>query len=291
VLPPKRSVTLDVVIPAIRCATIDRLLRSFKLGTQLPEAISIITNEVPLDIERYGLNVRLLRFDSSTYPIGDGDLALRRDIGVWNSECSHVLTFDDDLIAPVNLVQTSRELLSREPYFWGHHRYVSFAEYSVEALSTMPPDRGRPRESPPNSWHLWMSCYGGLFGAETALVKNCGGFDLIYSCRQANEDQDFGKRLAHLIHQRERVFVYEPPFAWHPTEPDPWGQVRYSNLCQEGHDVVAATIQGIPVERCGKCPYLRAFDGTDDLRTWPVWPYDPQEVTVKCEYPVRRQRG
>ncbi len=106
--------SLDVVVPALRTATIDRLLASLAQGTVRPDAVSLVSNEVPDGLETYGLQVRLLRFRSDRYPIGDRDLALRRDVGIWCSECSHVLTLDDDLVAPANLVETSLELLDRD---------------------------------------------------------------------------------------------------------------------------------------------------------------------------------
>src|SRR6478672_13385785 len=124
------AVSLDVVVPALRTATIDRLLASLAQGTVRPDAVSLVSNEVPDGLETYGLQVRLLRFRSARYPIGDRDLALRRDVGIWCSECSHVLTLDDDLVAPANLVESSLELLHRESHFWGHHRYISFDGYA-----------------------------------------------------------------------------------------------------------------------------------------------------------------
>jgi hypothetical protein len=279
------TMTLDVIVPAMRRDTIDRLLRSFSLGTRAPDVISIVSNEVPLQIESYGLNVRLLRFRSSVYPIGDRDLALRRDVGVWSSNCSHLLTFDDDLVAAADTIEASRALLERKRYFWGHHRYIPFATHPVETLSRLPCERGRPREHPPNAWHMWMSCYGGLFGAETGLVREVGGFDLMFSCRQASEDQDFGKRLAHLVDGTERVFVHEPPFAWHPTDPEAWGTPAYTNLCPDGHAPIEATFRDVRVERCGRCPYLRALDDTQFFGDLVLWPYDPDEVEVVVEQP------
>ena len=267
--------SLDVVVPALRTATIDRLLASLAQGTVRPDAVSLVSNEVPDGIETHGLDVRLLRFRSDRYPIGDRDLALRRDVGIWSSECSHVLTLDDDLVAPANLVETSLELLGRERHFWGHHRYISFAGYAPERLLELPPQLGRPREKPPNDWHLWLSCYGGAFGAERALVLELGGFDLAFSCRQSGEDQSFGRRLS-----GERVFIHEPPFAWHPTEPEPWGAPGYSNLCEDGHDVEPDELNGMPVSSCRRCPYFVSLD-EERLFSGEVFvPYDPGAVEV-----------
>ena len=169
------SVSLDVVVPAVRRATIGRVLESLSRNRVRPDVVSIVSNEVDARIETHGLNVRLLRFRGSEYPIGDRDVALRRDVGIWSSECSHVLTLDDDVVAPANLIETSLGLLHDEPYFWGHYRYISLSGYTLERLSELPPELGRRRENPPNSWHLWMSCYAGAFGAQRELIQEIGG--------------------------------------------------------------------------------------------------------------------
>ena len=167
--------TLDVVIPALRRHTIEALLESLALNTDSPDCVTIVGEEIPCSVETYGLPVRLLRFRSARYPIGDCDVALRRDVGIWFSECSHVVTLDDDLVAPRDLVETSRAILEREPYFWGHYRFVDFQHFSLSELSAMPPSRGRSRERAPNVWHLWMSCYGGLFGGARSILIDHGG--------------------------------------------------------------------------------------------------------------------
>jgi hypothetical protein len=276
-------VTLDVVVPAVRRATIDRLLESLARNTVRPDSVSIVSNEVDSDLETHGLNVRLLRFRSSEYPIGDRDVALRRDVGIWSSECSHVLTLDDDLIAPASLIETSLALLRDEPYFWGHYRYISFQGYGVERLAELPAELGRKRENPPNSWHLWLSCYGGAFGAERELVQEVGGFDLAFSCRHSGEDQSLGKRLAAHVSGSERVFIHEPPFVWHPNEADEWEPPAYSNLCKGEHETEDGTLNGLPVSRCLRCPYFsvrddsRLFSGELFVR------YDPDAVEVSTE--------
>jgi hypothetical protein len=269
-------VSLDVIVPALRTATIDRLLASLAQNTVPPDAVSLVSNEVPEGIETHGLNVRLLRFRSDRYPIGDRDVALRRDVGIWSSECSHVLTLDDDLVAPANLVESSLALLERESHFWGHHRYISFDGYAPERLLELPPELGRPRESPPNSWHLWLSCYGGAFGAERSLVQELGGFDLAFSCRHSGEDQSFGERLS----GGEQVFIYEPPFAWHPTDPEPWGTPAYSNLCDGGHELEPDEVNEMPVSSCCRCPYFVALDEERLFSGEVFLPYDPGAVDV-----------
>jgi hypothetical protein len=272
--------TVDVVVPAVRRATIDRLLASLARNTVRPDVVSLVSNEVDAEIDTHGIEVRLLRFRSATYPIGDRDVVLRRNVGIWSSECSHVLMLDDDLVAPPDFVETSRWLLRDQPYFWGHHRYLPFAGYPLERLLELPPELGQPREDRPNSWHFWTSCYAGAFGAERDLLEQVGGFDLIFSCRHGSEDQSFGKRLAEHVAGTERVFIHEPPFAWHPTEPEDWEPPAYTNLCAGVHELEEASIGGIPVSSCRRCPY---FVVTDDSRLFSnevFLPYEPAAVDV-----------
>lgn len=278
--------SLDVVVPAVRRATIGRLLESLGRNAVRPDVVSIVSNEIDAAIETHGLDVRLVRFRSSEYPIGDRDLALRRDVGIWSSECTHVLTLDDDLIAPLNLIESSLALLREEPYFWGHHRYISFPGYGLERLLELPPELGRARESPPNSWHLWMSCYGGLFGAKKELVQRIGGFDLVFSCRHGGEDQALGKRLAAQVAGTERVFIHEPPFAWHPSEPDDWEPPAYSNLCMDEHEFEDGNVNGAAVVSCRRCPYFLATDHDSLFTEEALLPYDPDAVEVTVERPT-----
>jgi hypothetical protein len=277
-MPP---LTLDVVVPAIRTATIGRLLESLAGNSVRPNVVSIVSNEVDPGIETHGLEVRLLRFRSDEYPIGDRDVALRRDVGIWASECSHVLTLDDDVVAPASLIESSLALLREEPYFWGHYRYISIAGYGVERLLELPPELGLKREDPPNSWHLWLSCYAGAFGAERRLVQEVGGFDLAFSCRHGGEDQSFGKRLAAHVAGTERVFIHEPPFVWHPVDPDEWEPPAYSNLCSGEHELEEATFNGLRVTRCCRCPYFAALDESSLFSGELFVPYDPAAVEVR----------
>jgi len=272
--------TLDVVVPALRTRTVGRLLHSLALGTSRPDAVTLVSNEVPLGIEAFGLPVRVIRFRSDTVPAGHKDVALRRNIGIWASACHDIVTLDDDLVAAASLVATSRDLLRDRPYFWGHHRYVSFADHRVEDLVSLPPDRGRPREFPPNAWHLWMSCYGGLFGAPADVVREVGGFDLVFSGRQASEDQQFGKRLARRVDGRDRVFIHEPPFAWHPTEPEPWDPPAYCNVCLVGHQVFPDMVGSVAVHRCSRCPWIGITDESRLFDDTVNWPYDPGQVEL-----------
>jgi hypothetical protein len=281
----RRPLSLDIVVPAVRRATTQRLVASLARNTMRPDAVTIVSNEVEPTIDTGGLDVQIVRFRSDAYPIGDRDVALRRNVGIWASECTHVVTLDDDLVAPPNLVETSLALLRDNPYFWGHHRYISFSGYPLERLMELAPELGRRREDPPNSWHLWMSCYAGLFGAEREIVVRAGGFDLIFSGRHGGEDQSLGKRLAAQVAGTERVFIHEPPFAWHPAEPDAWDPPAYTNLCPGPHRLEERSVGGVFVSACRRCPYFVAPDDSALFGDDVVLRYDPAEVEITLERP------
>lgn len=270
--------TIDIVIPTLRPQAVLWALESLAAQTRRPDFVTLVTNEIGAPPEMDGLPVRVLQFRSDCYPIGDRDLALRRNVGIFFSRATHVITFDDDQVAPANLVEDSARLLAGASFFWGHHRYIPFTGRSVPALQALSANAGRPREHPPNAWHLHLSCYGGLFGAEANMLREAGGYDMIFCERQAGEDQSLGRRLARM-QGSEKVFIHEPPFAWHPEELLPWSEVRYSNLCQTTHDVVIDVVAGLRIERCKVCPHLRALDA-DLLRDDVVLRFDPARVTV-----------
>jgi len=273
--------TLDVVVPAVRTATLSRLLWSLAQGSIRPDMVSVVSNEVDGEVETHGLEVRVLLFSSERYPFGAYDLALRRNVGIFYSACSHVVTFDDDQIAPRTMLAAVRGLLEDRPYVWGHHRYASFARFSPEALIDRAPRAGRTREHPPNAWHLWQSCYGGMFAAERALLERLGGFDMIFSGRQAGEDQNLGRRIARAVDGRERVFIHEPPFAWHPEENEAWPATSLTNLCSGSHQLGDEVIGDVRVRRCRSCPYLVADDYDSKLfGDEPVLPFDAGLVEV-----------
>ena len=277
--------TLDVVIPALRPDTVERLLRSLALGRDRPDSVSLVGNEIPVDLPSYGLPVRHLRFSSETYPIGDCDLALHRTVGAWSSECSHVVFLDDDLVAPIGLVTAARGLLQREPFFWGHHRYIDVESWGIEELVSLRPESGAARESPPNSWHLWMSCYGGLFGARREVILEPGGFDLGFSGRCMSEDQAFGKRLSDRFGHRGRAFIHEPPFAWHPKHPEPLPSRAVANICSNGHSQTARMVGRAHVDSCESCPWFRVADPRVLFEDDPLIPFDPAAVAIVAEMP------
>jgi len=275
-------ITLDVVIPSLGRSTLVRTLDSLALGTTRPDCVTIVSNEVGAEVVAAGLDARVVRFESDRYPYGDRDVALRRNVGIFSSRCSHVLTFDDDQIAPRSMIEDVRRLLESEPVVWGHHRFLALEELRELAdIVDLPPGHGAAREHPPNAWHGWQSCYGGLFAAERAVVEAVGGFDLAFSGRHAGEDQDLGRRLARRLTGRDRVYVHEPPFAWHPTERVAWPAPARRNVCRDGeHRRLLGSLGAAQVKRCRHCPWFVVTSAPrgDDA----VLPYDPALVRVRA---------
>jgi len=272
---------IDVIIPAVRAAAcVGKALYSLSRNSVRPQLVTVVSNELDDDLPTHGLDVRLIRFASEHYPVGDRDVALRRDIGIWLSPCSHVLTFDDDQLAPPNLIEASLAILGRRPYCWGHYRFTDFSRYGLDALLALRPEQGRTREHPANAWHGWMSCYGGLFAAERQLVQAVGGFDLIFCGRHAGEDQNLGRRLAWHLDRSERVFIHEPPFAWHPEQRIPWGTPRYTNLCPCGHRLEVTRRGWVDLLQCRACPYFEVVRG-ELFGTGVAIPFDLDRITTR----------
>ena len=222
----------------------------------MPGAIVLVTNELDrADVSSYGLDVRMVRFESDAYPIGFNDVALRRNVGIWATSASHVLTFDDDQVAPPGLIESARQVLERAPVCWGHYRFIDFDAFTFEDLLVMPPEAGRARETPPNAWHSSRSAYAGLFSAERALVQRAGGFDMSFSGRHGGEDQDLARRLSLMVRGDDAIYVHEPPFAWHPEQAAAWEEPRYSNLCRGDHSVAVRQTRGVTVHACSRCPF------------------------------------
>jgi hypothetical protein len=274
---------LDVIVPVRRRAMIDRLLQSFSRNTVRPGAISLVTNELDAaDIATHGLAVRLITFESDSYPVGFNDAVLRRNVGIWASAGSHVVTFDDDQIAPLDLVESMLQVLSSAPVCWGHYRYIDTETLSFDELMALSPQAGRARETPPNARHSWRSAYAGLFGVERALVQQAGGFDMMFSGRHGGEDQNLGRRLAAIVDGGESIYVHEPPFAWHPERNIPWDEPRYTNICRGEHDLIDGDVRGVPAQTCTRCPFYRVQDAVLAGHTVTM-PFDPSQVRIAVE--------
>jgi hypothetical protein len=276
-------VEVDVVVPARRAATVPRLLAALAAGDDRPDLVTLVGHEVPGNMTAHGLTVRLVRPTSTRYPIGDYDVAVRRNVGIWHSPCRWIIGLDDDVLPAADTVGACRRLLAAEPYAWGHHRYRDFGADPDELarLVHTPPRAGRSREHGVNRWHLYQSCYAGMYAARRDELLASGGFDLAYCGRHAGEDQDLGRRLARRIHQRDRIFIHEPPFAWHPERPDPWGPPVWTNLCVGPHHPTLTVLNGIRFETCAACPWLRAVDPPVIAGTMPVLSFDPDAVPVE----------
>lgn len=229
------------------------------------------------------MDVRILSFDSETYPYGENDVVLRRNIGIWESEADVIVFQDDDQIAPANMLSSIEgRFLEGNPLIFGHHRYIDFREHSVDELLVSDPSIGREREKPPNSFHLFYSCYAGMFAAKRSLLLEIGGFDMMFLGRHGNEDQSLGRRLMTRFGM-QRVFIHEPPFAWHPTEPNHTWARRRNNLCGE-HQLEQVTTNGVLFTICQRCPYSVFADKTEVLFSGAVvLPYDHSLVQVQKE--------
>jgi hypothetical protein len=258
------------------------LLFSLSRNTRPPDLVTVVSNEVDSSVLTFGLPVRVIRFQSAHYPVGDCDAALRRDIGFWHATCPYQVGLDDDELAPPDLCSSALAILGRARYFFGNYRFVPFAERPAEEILALPPQLGGPRD-PPNTWHSWKRCWGGIFGVRRGLVQAVGGFDLIFIGAHDGEDIGFGKRLAKRLDLLQRIFVYDPPFVWHPLEEVPWSPAVYSNLCHGAHDLARDQIRGLGLSRCRRCPYHRADDHWKLFADEVYIPFDPSLVELTVE--------
>jgi hypothetical protein len=278
------STLLDIVIPATR-RSVNHLLWSISQGVALPSRVIVVTNEVT-NVESFSpyYPTEVISFNSREHPIGDADQGLRRNIGIWASDAEYVMTLDDDVFAPKNLVLSAIEEVQQQRVVWGHHRFIDF-EPNGERLLTLEPEAGRSREQGVNRKHLWYSCYAGLMVAERQLLLDVGGYDLAFLCRHGNEDQNLGRRLNHLLDRGDEVWVSEPPFAWHPNEERTHASPR-NNFCGTTNWLEETSINGVRFLKCNRpsCPY-RIFAGTEDevFSDRLIIAYDPSTITLKKE--------
>lgn len=252
------------------------LVESLSLGTVRPDSVTLVSNAV-FPIDNHGLNVRWLGFRSDHYAYGYRDIALRFNVAIWASEAGAIIFQGDEQIAPPEMVERSLGLLGSTDHFWGHHRYTAFADKTVPQVMAMRAIDGRPRENGQNRPHTYRSCYSGMLGIWVSSAKAAGGFDMAFNCRHAGEDQHLGWRL-----DGGMAFIHEPPFAWHPEDPLPWGDLGPTNTCRDGHTLLEVDIDGHLFQRCADCPYL-SFIGVERhlFRSRdPLIRYDPELVEV-----------
>lgn len=248
--------TIDVIVPVRRVHNVERLLWSLSRGSRQPDFVTLVSNDPAISaVPTFGLQARALRFSSSRYAVGSLDAALRRNVGIWASKASHVLTFDDDQLAPTDLVSSSLTILREKPFLWGHHRFLDFSAHTYPEILTLAPQAGRARESRANAWHSWMSCYAGLFAADREFLIKAGAFDMLFGGRHGGEDQNLGRRLAALDGGATSIYVHEPPYAWHPLSNTHWDPPCDSNLCTGAHDLQAGELEGVKAHICKACPF------------------------------------
>jgi glycosyl transferase family 2 len=207
-----RLLRIEVVVPAARGNLCQRLVDSLALQTRPPDLVSLIGNEVTT-VSHPDLDVRRVHY--ATDYLSQADVCLRRNIGIYFSEADIIIFQDDDQLAPPDMVESAIDPIQTFGYVWGHHRYIDFGDDPM-AILNLPPDAGISREQPANAYHRWQSCYAGMFGAKRDLLMELQGFDMVFEGRIGNEDQQLGHRLFQKF-GLDWVFIYEPPFAWHPT--------------------------------------------------------------------------
>ena len=265
--------SVSVVIPATRPC--DDLFWSLGYGTRQPDEVIVVSNEVSPK------GVLVVRFGSPSIPIGKGDAALRRDIGADVATSDILLFLDDDLIAPLNLVEFAVDIAEADGFCWGHHRFIDFSAHDRHDLLDMVPEMGRSRESGVNRWHGWQSSYAGLFAIRRDLFWEMGGFDLAYLGFHGSEDQQLGRRLGK--QNNHQTFVHEPPFAWHP-EVDLYHSTPRTNITGD-HAMVRETVNGHDFAFCDQCPCRYPLDVarltmSDEV----VIPYSREALDIEKEW-------
>ncbi len=284
---------VEVVVPYTRPAFAEIMLRSFAAQWRQPALVTLVGNAV-LPNNVFGLNVRALRFSSETYAIGMspgriGDTSLRRNIGLAHAQYPAVLFWDDDQFAPWRVVSDVEAYLGRERYMFGNYRYIDTSCIaSPWLMSCLAATAGQSRETPPNASHLWQSGYGGFLGIQRAWAEeHVGYFDMAIP-GPGIEDQDYARRLSLAAGHQGRIFVHEPPFAFHPIERVPYAAEPQANVCQAPHDIFISQELGVDVVKCRRCPFLVLKDPDEHHRKNRIHAFvgfDSSRVKVK-EVPV-----
>jgi hypothetical protein len=274
---------IEVIVPCVRPKALGKLLRSFAQQSVRPTRVTVVTNhEVPSDAHPGDLTVRQLSFTSKEYAIGQSDVALRRNVGLWWAESPTVLFFDDDQLAPGNLIASlpgALEMFGPGGMVWGNYRYVDWTNWTDAEVRDSPPSAGRAREKP-NVWHRAQSCYGGLFASEAESLRAAGGFDLVYTVG-SGEDQALSMRIAKTVNQA--VWIHEPPFAWHTTERLPYEPDPHANVCSGEHDLEERHTDERNIFRwvvCKRCPFVNRAQHQSPQPVGPIVAFDRTRVDV-----------
>ncbi len=267
---------IEVIIPAMMPP--QPLIESLSLQDRRPDLVTIVSNEV-FRLDTFGLDVRIIRFASDRWCIGDSDVVLRRNIGIWSSEADLIVFQDDDQIASSGMLSSSEALLAQHRVFWGHHRFLDFAGMTVTEVMALPPHVGKTRELPPNHKHGWQSCYAGMFGARRDFLLEVGGFDMAFMGRHGSEDQHLGRRmLAFGEGAGNGWFIHEPPFAWHPLV-SPVRPPAWRNACCD-HRIEDRVVEGRKARVCARCPFIQVDIDADQPLA-----YDPSSVDLTIVTP------
>lgn len=266
--------TIEVIIPSRRALLIPRLLLMLAKQERRPDRVTVVSNAMVLG-PAIDLSWRRLAFSSTAYPIGEGDVSLRRNVGLYKSSADVVLFLDDDELPPANLVGETLKAVEREGVVWGNYRYVDVDAHDDATLLTALPSLGRAREEP-NRHHSWLSCYGGCLGLRRVEALAIGGFDVAYT--EGHEDHHFAMKLARMRNPSippwdQAVMVSEPPFVWHRTDRVDLDVEPAGNVCVRGEH---AFKEDDRARRCTRCPFLVVTNHQPS----PVVNYDPKAVSV-----------
>jgi hypothetical protein len=282
---------VEVVIPGLRPRQVEMLVRSLSLQTVSPDTITVVSNEI-LPFEA-ATRTRLLRFTSEEYGVGDFDVALRQNVGIFAAEAEIVIIQGDDQIAPPTMVEDSLWTLGDKDYIWGNHRLLDFSQMTFEEIRLSHRDTGRSRENPvPPAMHGYYSCYGGMLVARTGFLREVGAFDMAFNGRHGSEDQQLGYRLMRMAHET-KVMIHEPPFSWHPIELKegdtrsraPWLEPLTNGCGQLHHDFSESFVNGVRFLQCRNCPVRRFSDELSKLFTGDiVIPYRPEAVVTTSDW-------
>jgi hypothetical protein len=298
-------VSIEVVIPSLRQRPAEWLVASLTLQTQPPDVVTVVSNETqPFEVG--DVPVRLLRFSSEVYGIGEKDVALRQNVGIYSSECDYIVIQGDDQVAPPSMIADTLQALAdakkkrHDDFIWGNHRLLDWSGKTMEEIRMTPMEDGKSRENPvPPYHHGFWSCYGGMFAAGTGFIQDFGAFDMAFNGRHANEDQQLGFRLSRHKGNDGSSFIVEPPFSWHPMElrngdvraRSPW-LPPISNGCGEGsHSFGEALVKGLKFLSCWNCPYTTYAGEAVSLveRSDVIVRYRPEWVETSSVWLNRRE--
>ena len=269
------GLTVEVIIPSLRQKPTERLVASLLLQTRKPDTITIVSNELQAFSVRpwwriWELSrVRLLRFESDAYCIGELDVTLRQNAGIWAAREDIVIIQGDDQIAPPTMVEDSLRVLGDGDYLWGNHRLLDYGEKTLDEIRLMDPHEALSRENPyPPALHGYASCYGGMLVTRTEFIREFGGFDMACNCRHANEDQQLGYRLMRRSDNLDKVRIEEPPFSFHglelkggdDRERQAWMEPVRNGCGPGNHDLYDEMVKKFHFVACSRCAFRQYQD-------------------------------